>query len=186
MVTRMFINFFILYIFMKAKAILDTSFWIHLNKTKIWNVFLEYYDVVVPKQVEKEITYCNTFKSLIYKPQDIEIYEKLRKNKKIIIINPKKISKKLSCQISKNSGELFAIALAKEKDWIVFIDNGRPNKYCIENNIKTATIIDFLIFLKNEKRITKKEIKEKINKIKTSIPKKMLEEIKKYLKKDNL
>jgi predicted nucleic acid-binding protein len=169
---------------MKQKAILDTSFWIHLNKMELQNIFIKYYDIVIPKKVEDEIIYCNSFKFMIYKPKDFYTYEEFKKNNQISIINPKKISSELSTQISKNSGELFAIALAKEKNWIVFIDNGRPNKYCLNNNIKTATIVDFIIFLKIEKKITKTEIKKKINIIKTSIPKENIEKMNRYLNCD--
>ncbi|MFA5745483.1 MAG: hypothetical protein WCX82_03260 [archaeon] len=167
---------------MKPKAILDTSFWIHLVKLDLENHFLNLFDPIVPQKVEDEILYCNTFKFMIYKPQDIRIYEKLKNENKIEIINPREISKQLLSHISKNSGELFAIALAKEKSWIVFIDNGRPHNYCIENNIQTGTIGDFLIYLKEEKILTIKEIKNKINLIKDSLSERYLEQIKKYLK----
>jgi len=171
---------------MKAKAILDTSFWIHLVKINLENRFLELYDIIVPTKVEEEILFCNTFKFMIYKPQDVRVYERLKQENKITIINPKDISKQLTNQISKNSGELFAIALATERNWIVFIDNGRPQKYCVENNILTSTICDLLIYLKEEKILTIKEIEQKIELIKDSLSDKYLKQIKEYLKKEKI
>jgi hypothetical protein len=167
---------------MKPKAIIDTSFWIHLVKTKLDGHFVRLFDIIAPQRVEEEILYCNTFKFMVYKPQDIKIYEKLKSENKIEILNPKKIEKELISQISKNSGELYAIALAKENQWIVFIDNGRPHKYCIENNISTGTIIDFMIYLEMKNQLTTKEIKQKIELIKDSLSERYLEQIKKYLK----
>jgi predicted nucleic acid-binding protein len=166
---------------MKPKAILDTSFWIHLVKLDLENKFMNLFEIIMPKKVEDEILYSNSFKFMIYKPQDIRVYENLKSHNKITILNPKEIDKKISSQISKNSGELYAIALAKEKNWVVFIDNGRPQKYCFENNIQTGTIIDFLIHLKNENIIGSKEIEKKIELIKNSLSKKYLDQIKKYL-----
>jgi len=168
---------------MKPKAILDTSFWIHLVKMGLESQFITLFEIIIPQKVEDEILYCNTFKFMIYKPQDIRVYERLKQERKITIINPKDISKQLTNQISKNSGELFAIALAKERNWIVFIDNGRPQKYCIENNIQTSTIIDFLIYLKEEKLLNIKEIEQKVNLIKDSLSNKYLKQIEEYLKK---
>jgi hypothetical protein len=166
---------------MKKKAIIDTSFWIHLVKINLEKNFLELYDVILPKKVEEEILFCNSFKLMIYKPKDIKIYEKLKYENKIKVVDPKIIPKELSSQISKNSGELFAISLAKENDVIVFIDNGRPHTFCKKNKIKTGTIIDFLIYLKEEKKINISDIKEKINIIKESLSKKHLKDIKKYI-----
>jgi hypothetical protein len=166
---------------MKPKAIIDTSFWIHLVKTNLEDHFMRRFVIIAPQRVEEEILYCNTFKFMVYKPQDIRVYEKLKSENKIIILNPKKIKKELASQISKNSGELYAIALAKENRWIVFIDNGRPHKFCIENDIQTGTIIDFIIYLKMENQLTTKEIKQKIELIKDSLSEKYLEQIKKYL-----
>jgi hypothetical protein len=166
---------------MKAKAIVDTSFWIHLVKINLEDKFLELYDIIVPTKVEEEILFCNTFKFMIYKPKDIKVYEKLKSLNKIENINPCVIPKELSSQISKNSGELYAISLSKEKDVIVFIDNGRPYDFCIKNKIKTGTIIDFLVYLKEENQLNLSEIKEKIKILENSISKKLLKDIKKYI-----
>jgi len=165
---------------MKPKAIIDASFWIHLIKLELEEIFLQYYEIITTTRIEEEILYCNNFKYFIYKPKDIKLYENFKKENKIQIKNPKTISKELESQISKNSGELQAIALAKENNYIVFIDNGRPNEYCIKNNILSATIIDFLIFLNNNKILTKKEILYKINLIKNSLPKNYLKKIENY------
>jgi predicted nucleic acid-binding protein len=166
----------------KAIAIVDASFWIHLIKINLLQLFLEYYKtIVVPSKVEREITWSESFKFMIYTPEDIKQYNKLKKEDIIIIKEPKVIKQQLKSQVSKDSGELYCIALAQETGYIVFIDNGKPYNYCNENNILVANIIEFMLFLYTEQKLTKKEIYVKINLIKNSIPISYLKEIENYL-----
>jgi len=163
-------------------AIVDASFWIHLIKTDLLHIFQEYYNrIIVPLKVEEEITFSESFKFMVYIPEDIKHYNKLKQEGIIIVQNPKTITKQLSSQVSKDSGELYCIALSQEIGLIVFIDNGRPYNYCKENNILVANIIEFLLFLYIEKRLNKKEVYSKINVIKSSISNSYLKGIEKYL-----
>jgi predicted nucleic acid-binding protein len=64
----------------KPIAIIDASFWIHLIKTDLLQLFLEYYKtIIVPSKVEQEITWSESFKFMIYTPEDIKQYNKLKK-----------------------------------------------------------------------------------------------------------
>jgi predicted nucleic acid-binding protein len=160
----------------KADAILDSSFYIHLVKTNLLSYFLKFYNIVVCSKVKEEILYFKN--SNIYLPLDIEIFSELENLKIISIINPLKIDNNINSQISHNSGELYSIALAKEKGIIVFIDNGRPFEYCKKNNILCANIVEFLLFLNKNKILSKKVLFSKINIIKEILPRKYLEDIK--------
>ena len=171
----------------KRCAIIDSSFFIHLIKIDLLNYFFNYYDkIIVPLKVEKEITFIDNLSSNIYTPKDILEFKRLKKENKIIIKNPKQINKKLKSQVSNDSGELYSIALSYETKNIVFIDNGRPYKFCKENNILVANIIEFILYLYLENKLTKKECYFKINLIKNSIPLNYLKDIDKYLESDNL
>jgi hypothetical protein len=71
--------------------------------------------------------------------------------------------------------------LAQETRFIVFIDNGRPYNYCKGNNILIANLLEFMLFLYAEQKLTKKEIYVKINLIRSSVPTSYLKEIDNYL-----
>jgi predicted nucleic acid-binding protein len=166
----------------KAISIVDASFWIHLVKTDLLPLFLDYYKTIfIPLKVEQEITWYESFKFIVYTPEDIKQYNKLKQSGVIVIKNPKIVKKQLSSQVSKDSGELYCIALSQETNTIVFIDNGRPYSYCKENNILVANIVEFMLFLYNEKKLNKKEVLFKISLIKDSIPIGYLDSIEKYL-----
>ena len=158
----------------KAIAIIDTSFYIHLVKMGLIDIFINLYNVIVCNKGKSEITYFKY--NNMYVPLDIEIFDKLVKDKRITIKNPKKISKKLKSEISKDSGELYSIALAQELDCIVFIDNGRPFEYCKKYDVKCANSIELMVYLNSKKLLTKEEITNKLRIIQNSIPIKYLED----------
>jgi predicted nucleic acid-binding protein len=164
-------------------AIVDASFWIHLVKIDLLNIFLEYYTYLyVPLKVESEITFADSLKFKLFTPSDIKLYYKLKKEKVIIIKDPTIIKKELKSQVSNNSGELYCIALSQELGVITFIDNGRPYKYCKEHNILVGNIIEFMLFLYSNKKLTKKEVLSKIVLIQNSLPQDYLKSINNYLK----
>lgn len=160
----------------KPLAVLDSSFYIHLVKTNLINIFLEHYDLVITKKVYEEITYFKD--KSIYLPFDIRFLLKLIEDNKVIIKQPKTlINKNLQSQVSCDSGEYFSILLAKELNAIVFIDNGRPYSFCVKNKILCSNIVEFMFYLYKHKKIKKNELKDKIRIIYDSIPKNYLKEI---------
>jgi predicted nucleic acid-binding protein len=167
----------------EAIAIVDTSFWIHLIKIDLLEIFLKHYSkIIIPSKVLEELTFFESFKYKVYIPEDIKEFKKLKEKKVISIKNPKKINKELESQVSKKSGELSCIALSLETGYISFIDNGRPYNFCKKNNILVSNIIEFILFLYFEKKITKKEIFLKIKLIERTISKEYFKEIENYLK----
>jgi len=159
----------------KSLAVLDTSFYIHLVKIDLIDIFLNFYKIIVCSKVKEEITYF-IYRDL-YLPKDIELFLKFEKSDIIRIENPTKIPKSLISEVSNNSGEMYAIALAQEKNSIVFIDNGRPYKYCLKNKILCSNIVEFLLYLYTNRIITKREILNKIKIIENTLPKEYLLEI---------
>src|SRR5574343_998374 len=96
----------------KPKAIIDTSFWIHLVKLNLVEQFIQLWNIVVTRKVEEELQDFVRIK--LYTPLDLEIYNDLKSKGTIQIKDPKSIPKDIDNQITSNSGELYSIALAKE------------------------------------------------------------------------
>ncbi len=145
----------------KPKAIIDTSFWIHLVKLNLVDSFIQLWDIVVTRKVEEELLAFTRIK--LYTPLDLEIYNELKSKGTIQVKNPKSIPKDIDTQITNNSGELFSIALAREDQIIVFIDNGIPYEFCKRNNILAANIVDYLMRQYEQKKFTKEQILGKLD-----------------------
>jgi hypothetical protein len=165
----------------KPKAIIDTSFWIHLVKLNLVDSFIQLWDIVVTRKVEEELLAFTKIK--LYTPLDLEIYNELKSKGTIQVKNPKSIPKDIDAQITSNSGELFSIALAREEKIIVFIDNGIPYEFCKRNNILVANIIDYLMHQYEQKKFTKEQILGKLDILESlkSMKLKYIEKVKKEL-----
>ena len=146
---------------LKPKAIIDTSFWIHLVKLNLVEQFIQLWNIVVTRKVEEELQDFVRIK--LYTPLDLEIYNDLKSKGTIQIKDPKSIPKDIDNQITSNSGELFSIALAKEDKIIVFIDNGIPYEFCKQNQILAANIVDYLMRQYEQKQFTKEQTLGKLN-----------------------
>lgn len=144
----------------KPKAIIDTSFWIHLVKLNLVEQFIQLWNIVVTRKVEEELQDFVRIK--LYTPLDLEIYNDLKSKGTIQIKDPKSIPKDIDNQITSNSGELYSIALAKEDKIIVFIDNGIPYEFCKQNQILAANIVDYLMRQYEQKKFTKEQTLEKL------------------------
>jgi hypothetical protein len=129
----------------KPKAVVDTSFWIHLVKLNLFEEFTQLWDIVFTRKVEEELLAFVRIK--LYTPLDLEIYNELKSKGTIQVKDPKSIPKDIDSQITASSGELYSIALAKEDKIIVFIDNGIPYDFCKRNNIDVMNIPDLCLFL---------------------------------------
>ncbi|MDD3244550.1 MAG: hypothetical protein PHU47_00165 [Candidatus ainarchaeum sp.] len=145
----------------KPKAVIDTSFWIHLVKLNLVEEFIELWNIVITRKVEEELQAFVRIK--LYTPLDLEIYTDLKSKEIIKIKDPKAIPKEINSQITSDSGELYSIALAKEEKIIVFIDNGIPYDFCKINNILVANNIDFSLKLVEDNKLTKEEVLNKLN-----------------------
>ncbi len=145
----------------KPKAVVDTSFWIHLVKLGLVDAFTSLWDIVVTKKVEEELQAFTRIK--LYLTLDLEIYSILKQEGEIQIKNPKNVPSDIDSQITKDSGELFSLALAKEEKIIVFIDNGISYDFCKRNSIAATNIVDFCLHLVENSKITKEDALEKLN-----------------------
>lgn len=164
----------------KQKAVVDSSFWININKTDLVKYLFAYFDLYFTEKVEDELSDYKDTRNYI--PKDLDVFLQLKKLDFIQVKNPKYVSKKLQEALSNYSGELYTVALAEEIKGVVLVDDSGPLKYCNRYFIPAITTPAFILKLFNDKKITKEIAKQKINLIKRNIKKEIIEEILKQLK----
>jgi predicted nucleic acid-binding protein len=164
----------------KLKAVVDSSFWINLNKTDLVKYLFDYFDLYFTEKVEDGLyDYKDTRASV---PKDLDSFIQLKKLDFVQVKNPKTVSKKLFDTLSNYSGEIYTIALAEELNAIVLTDDSGPLKYCNRYGIISITTPTFILKLFKDRIITKEIAKQKINLIKKSIRKEIIGEALKQLK----
>lgn len=164
----------------KLKAVVDSSFWININKTGLVKYLFDYFELYFTEKVEDELSDYKDTRN--YVPKDLDTFIQLENLNFIQIKNPKTIKKRLQDCLSNYSGELYTIALAEELDAIILTDDSGPLKYCNRYSLLSATTPTFILKLFRSRKITKEEAKQKINLIKRSIRKEIIEETLKQLK----
>lgn len=164
----------------KLKAVVDSSFWININKTNLVKYLFEFFELYFTEKVEDELSDYRDTRNKI--PKDLDAFVQLKKLDFIKLKNPKFISKKLQGALSNYSGELHTIALAEEINATVLVDDYGPVIFCKNNGISSITTIAFIYRLYSLKIITKEEAKQKINLIKKSIKKELIIEFLEKLK----
>jgi predicted nucleic acid-binding protein len=156
----------------KVKAVVDSSFWININRVDLVNILNDYFELIFTKKVEEELLIT---KKMFYIPKDIIKYNELKNKKLITIQNPKQIDRDLWNRLSKDSGEMQCIALAKEINAVVLIDNGAAIEYCKKNKIMLINSINFIIYYYYLDKITFDQAIQKINVLSPFIKKKYVE-----------
>ncbi len=146
--------------FKKIKAVVDSSFWININRIDLVDALYNYFELIFTKKVEDELLIN---KKMFYIPKDILKYNELKNQNQISIQNPKKIDCDLWNKLSKTSGEMQSIALAKEINAVVLIDNGAAIEYCKKNKIKLVNSINFIIYNYYLDKISYNKAKQNIN-----------------------
>ncbi len=156
----------------KIKAVVDSSFWININKTGLVKYLFDYFELYFTEKVEDELSDYKDTRN--YVPKDLDTFIQLKKLDFIQIQNPKFISKQLQNTVSNYSGELYTIALAEELKAIVLVDDFGPTIYCENNKIGHMTSVTFIAMLFRNNKIIKEEAKEKINLLKRNINKELI------------
>ena len=164
----------------KLKAVVDSSFWINLNKTDLVKYLFDYFELYFTEKVEDELSDYKDTRSYI--PKDLDAFLQLKKLDFIQIRNPKAIKKKLQDCLSNYSGEIYTIALAEELNATVLVDDYGPVIFCKNNNIPSITTVSFIYRLYFLGIITKEDAKQKINLIKRGINKELMDGVLKQLK----
>jgi len=138
---------------MKIYVVGDSSSLILLVRSNLHNYLLPFTKIIIPEVVYQEI-----LKGKIKNKKDAFIIEKLVFENKIIIENSNKTNIENIKYISKlGEGELHAIALAKQKNYPILIDDKKGINVCILLNIKYLPILAILNMLFDIKIINKEQ-----------------------------
>lgn len=155
----------------KKKAIIDSSFWININRVNLVKELLERFDLYFTLKVEKELLIN---KNLFYIPKDITVYKNLKEINLINVKDAFKIPINLQKTLSKNSGEVCTIALAIELNAAILVDNGSAVDYCIKNKMFVVNTINFILYCYFIDELTYRQVIEKINQLKPYIKEKYI------------
>ena len=139
----------------KLKAVVDSSFWININKTGLVKYLFEYFELYFTEKVEDELSdYKDTRGSV---PKDLDVFLQLKNLDFVSLKNPRVITKRQEECLSKNSGEIQTIALAEEINAIVLVDDYGPVIFCDQNNITHLTSVTFIAMLYKKNKISRSE-----------------------------
>ena len=150
----------------KKSAIVDSSFWININRVGLVDSLLERFELIFTSKVEDELLVNS---KLFYTPRDIIVYNKLTEMDLIKIRNPKNVSDNLYNSLCKTSGEVQTIALAIELNGAVLVDNSAAIEYCIKNKIQVINTINFILYSYYQDKLTYEQSLEKMNILKLFI-----------------
>jgi predicted nucleic acid-binding protein len=140
-------------------VISDSSTLILLAKSNLLKLCIDIFDIIIPDIVYKEIL---KGKEKNYK--DAFKIESFIKNKKIKIENPKnKTIEQYRNLFALDSGELYALCLAKEKNKDVLIDDKKGINVCCILNIKFYTSLNILLLLYDLNKISKNKALENLD-----------------------
>jgi hypothetical protein len=155
----------------KPFVVIDASFWINCVYLEL-NIFLiDYFNLIFTTKVKEKLLFSKKH-DFFKKSKDITLFEEYLSLNKNVIKDPTKLS--FTNQLSKNSGKLYSISLAKEKKYGVFIDDGFPYDVCGKNNILRMNSVDFIIFLYLKKEIDKNKAINLINSLNFRVKEKYL------------
>ncbi|MEI8364125.1 MAG: hypothetical protein WCF78_01570 [archaeon] len=140
-------------------VISDSSTLILLSKSKLLIKLIQFIKIYIPK-----IVYSEVLKGKEKNYSDAFEIENLVTNQKIVISEP---SQKMVNEIAKlykiDIGELYAIALAKELNKIILIDDKKGINACKSLHLKLYTSWLLLFEMHKNKFITCEDTKESLN-----------------------
>ena len=153
----------------KVKAVIDSSFWININKVNLARYLLDYFSLYSTDKVREEL--LDHKKKELYTSKDAELFQSLMDAELIISKNPQEISLKFKQNLSNDSGEIYTIALAKEISAVVLADDKSAINFCRNQKILVITSPYFLVWLCESGKISPEicylkiiQLKEKVNK----------------------
>jgi len=151
----------------KIKAVIDSSFWTNINKVNLARYLLDYFELYSTEKVREEL--LDHPKKELYTPKDADLFKTYIDAGLITLINPLEIPKDIMHQVSVDSGEMYVLTIAKERNMGVLLDDNGPLQYCEKNKIILFTSIHFIYILYKENIISKQDALDKIIQLKKSI-----------------
>lgn len=164
----------------KPIIVVDASFWINCIYLNLEEHLFEYFTLKFTSKVKLEILFLKNH-DFFKKSKDILLFEEYLSLNKDSIKDPFKLY--FTNLLSKDSGELYSISLAKQENCGVLIDDGNPYDICGQNNIFHMNSVDFIIFLYIKKKISITKAIDLINFLKFRVKEKYILDAIKYIKK---
>lgn len=131
------------------KIVIDSCSMILLAKASIFELLLESYDILVTNEVYNEVI---KGKEKMFK--DALLIERLKKEKKIIIVNTDiKLKKKIMQDFNMGEGESSVVALGLKRNNIIATDNRQGRKAAEINNLPLIGSIEVVVSLFKKKKI---------------------------------
>lgn len=130
---------------MKQNVALDASFWINISGLSFHSFLKDYFRLFVCGEVEREILYPIT--DLKIEPFDAAVFSQWVQEGAITRENPTQFRKTFQV------GESQAISLAREKGYVLLIDDSNPYNYARKVGIKVVGSPDFAVFLFSQGRL---------------------------------
>ena len=146
-------------VFQMEIVISDSSTLILLSKSKLLLKLVQFVKIYIPK-----IIYNEVLKGKEKNYKDAFEIENLVNQQKIIISEPsQKIVNEINALYVMDTGELYAIALAKELNKIILIDDRKGINACNNLNLQLYTSLSLLQLMFEQKIISKPEAEESLN-----------------------
>ncbi len=131
----------------QLNASLDTSFWNIATQIGIVPYLFSFFHVYYPQVVEREIVTTDPDETPLVYPQAM-LFTVLKEDGRLYQANPEK---PLSLY---GSGEAHAIALARERSWVLLINDARPLAFAESLGIQCVSVPDFCVLLYSQGKIT--------------------------------
>jgi len=132
---------------MLLNASLDTSFWTYASQVGVVPYLFSFFRVHYCEAVKSEIVTTDPTKTSLVYPQAM-LFIVFAEDGRLYQKEP---AKPLSVF---GIGEAHAIAVAKENDWLLLINDSRPLLYARSLGIKTVSVPGFCVLLYSKKLIT--------------------------------
>jgi len=164
----------------KPIVVVDASFWINCVYLNLESYLFNYFILRFTTKVKAEIIFLKHH-DFFKKSRDIFLFEEYVSLNKDSIKDPSKLY--YINLLSKDSGELYSISLAKEENGGILIDDGPPYNVCDQKNIPRMNSIDFIIFLYIKKEFDINRAINLINSLKFRFKEKYIFNAIEYIKK---
>jgi predicted nucleic acid-binding protein len=156
----------------KINAIIDSSFWINITRVDLNKSLIDYFNLYSTNKVKEEL--FDFYERKGYFSKDSYIFKLYLETDFIYLKDPKEISLKIKQNLSKDSGELYSVALLKEIDGVFLTDDKGAINFCKKNNILVITSVYFIVRLYKDQLISKEKAEFSIMQLKGKISKEYL------------
>lgn len=141
----------------KQDASVDTSFWINAYRVGVLGHIRKYFTLYVNSEVVREIMY--PIDRLGISAEDALIFQEWERQGVIRTTDPVRIKAKFRL------GESLAIDLARERGFVLLIDNGVPFRYAQMRGLEVICTPVFVALLFADGELTAEEAVEKLDRL---------------------